>query len=61
MSVVLALVFGALITPTFDPINQLLVAGPLYVLFELSILLARLVQKRQPREIAEMPAVYSHN
>ncbi|OGO07662.1 MAG: twin arginine-targeting protein translocase TatC [Chloroflexi bacterium RBG_13_57_8] len=45
-AVILALVLAAIITPTFDPVNQLLVAVPLIVLYELSIWLARLVQRR---------------
>ena len=40
--VVVAFVMGAIITPTFDRINQALVAVPLLVLYELGILLARL-------------------
>ena len=40
--VVVAFVMGAIITPTFDPINQALVAVPLLVLYELGILLVRL-------------------
>ena len=40
--VVVAFVMGAIITPTFDPITQALVAVPLLVLYELGILLARL-------------------
>jgi len=39
---VLAFVVGAFITPTPDPFNQTLVSLPLYLLFELGILLARL-------------------
>ena len=39
---VLAFVVGAFITPTPDPFNQTLVSVPLYLLFELGILLARL-------------------
>ena len=39
---VLAFVVGAFITPTPDPFNQLMVSVPLYALFELGILLARL-------------------
>jgi sec-independent protein translocase protein TatC len=39
---VLAFLLGAIITPTFDPVNQSLVAGPLVVLYELGIWLARL-------------------
>jgi sec-independent protein translocase protein TatC len=46
-AIVLAFVLGALITPTLDPVNQTLVALPLIVLYLLSILLARLVQKRK--------------
>jgi sec-independent protein translocase protein TatC len=37
-----AFVVGAMITPTPDPFNQTLVSVPLYLLFEIGILLARL-------------------
>ena len=37
----LVFVLGALITPTPDPFNQSLVAIPIYLLFELGLLLAR--------------------
>ena len=40
--VVVAFILGAIITPTFDPVNQALVAVPLLVLYEVGILLARL-------------------
>jgi len=39
----LSFVFGALITPTPDPFNQMLVALPMYLLYELGMLLGRLV------------------
>ena len=45
-AIIIAFVVAAMITPTFDPINQSLVAVPLIVLYELSIWLARLVQKK---------------
>ena len=49
--VVIAFILGAIITPTFDPVNQALVAGPLIVLYELGILLARLAGRgRRSRE-----------
>lgn len=38
----LAFVLGAVITPTFDPINQTLVAIPIIFLYEFGILLSRL-------------------
>ena len=40
--VVIAFILAAIITPTFDPVNQALVAGPLLVLYEIGVLLARL-------------------
>ena len=40
--VVIAFILGAIITPTFDPVNQALVAGPLLVLYELGVLLAKI-------------------
>lgn len=46
-AVILAFVLGAVITPTLDPVNQTLVAVPLIILYLLSILLARLVEKRK--------------
>lgn len=51
--VVVAFVLGAIITPTFDPLNQGLVALPLLALYELGVLLARLAgRKRQQSEAA---------
>jgi sec-independent protein translocase protein TatC len=42
---VMAFVLAAFITPTMDPINQAIVAGPLIVLYELSIWLTKIVKK----------------
>ena len=41
-AVVAAFVLGAIITPTFDPVNQSLVAVPIIVMYELGIWLAKL-------------------
>jgi len=41
-ALILAFVIGAMITPTPDPLNQTLVSLPLYLLFELGLLLSRL-------------------
>jgi sec-independent protein translocase protein TatC len=49
-AIIIAFILAAAITPTFDPINQSLVAVPLIVLYELSIWLARLVQKKPKAE-----------
>ncbi|CAI8039644.1 Sec-independent protein translocase protein TatC [Geodia barretti] len=43
---VAAFVIAAAITPTIDPLNQAIVAGPLIVLYELGVLLARLAGRR---------------
>lgn len=51
--IVLAFIFGAIVTPTFDPINQTLMALPAIILFELSIWLARLLAPRRALRISE--------
>jgi sec-independent protein translocase protein TatC len=45
--IVVAFVLGALITPTFDPINQTIIALPLIILYELSIWLSKLVYRKK--------------
>ena len=47
IAIIFAFIIAAIITPTFDPINQTLVAAPLIVLYELSIWLAKLVQRKE--------------
>ena len=50
-AVVAAFVLGAAITPTFDPINQSMVAIPIIVLYEVGIWLAKLGRMgRKPKE-----------
>ena len=49
-SIVIGMIFAALITPTIDPINFVLVAGPLVVLYELTIIVVRLSQRRVDHE-----------
>ena len=57
MAVIFAFILAAIITPTFDPINQSLVAVPLIVLYEMSIWLAKLVyRKREEAPEAETTA-----
>jgi len=51
VAIIFAFILAAIITPTFDPINQSLVAVPLVILYEMSIWLARLVY-RKPAEAA---------
>lgn len=44
-AIVVAFILGAIITPTFDPINQTLVALPIIVLYETGIWLAKLAKR----------------
>jgi sec-independent protein translocase protein TatC len=46
--VVAAFIISAVVTPTPDPLNQLLVAVPILVLYEVGVLLARLAQAGAP-------------
>ncbi|MFC1915151.1 twin-arginine translocase subunit TatC [Chloroflexota bacterium] len=47
-AIICSFILAAIITPTFDPINQSLVAVPLIVLYEMSIWLAKLVYREEP-------------
>ncbi len=44
-AVLLAFVLGAVITPTFDPVNQALVAVPIFVLYEIGYWLSKLTHR----------------
>jgi len=52
-AIVLAFVLAAIITPTFDPINQSLVAAPIIILYEMSIWLAKIASKKRAEAEAE--------
>jgi sec-independent protein translocase protein TatC len=45
-AVVILLIFAAIVTPTPDPFTQLMVATPLYVLYEIAIIAARMIERR---------------
>jgi sec-independent protein translocase protein TatC len=46
--IVALLVIAAILTPP-DPVTQVILAVPLYLLFELSLLLARLTRRRSAK------------
>ena len=39
--IIFSFILGAIITPTFDPVNQIIVALPIMILYELGILLSK--------------------
>ena len=51
--IIFSFVIAAVITPTPDMVNQSIVAGVFIVLYELSIWMAKLVQKRRAAAVAE--------
>ena len=53
--VIVSFVLAAIITPTFDPFNQVLVAAPLLILYELGVLLARFAGRKRTRSEAIVP------
>ena len=55
VAIVSAFILAAIITPTFDPINQSLVAVPLVVLYEVSIWLAKLVHRKRDDTVTPTP------
>ena len=57
IAVIVAFILAAIITPTFDPINQSLVAVPLIVLYEMSIWLAKLFYRRKDEVLEESAPV----
>ncbi len=49
-SVIAILIFAAVLTPTPDPISQLIFAAPLFVLYEISIIVSKFAQKKEASE-----------
>jgi sec-independent protein translocase protein TatC len=46
---------GAIVTPTADPLSQSLISIPLYLLYEISILIsAAVVRQKEKEEAAEL-------
>jgi sec-independent protein translocase protein TatC len=52
-AIVIILIVGAIVTPSADPFSQALISLPLYLLYEISILISASVVRKQAREEAE--------
>lgn len=46
-AIIIILILAAALTPSTDPISQLVLAGPLWVLYEISIIVVRATQKKK--------------
>jgi sec-independent protein translocase protein TatC len=53
-ALVVAFILGAVITPTFDPVNQTFVAVPIFVLYEVGIWMAKLARLGRKDKSAEL-------
>lgn len=56
-AIVTILIAGAIITPSADPLSQMLISLPLYFLYELSIIISEGVVKRKLKEKTELTPV----
>lgn len=54
---VVCLILAAVITPTGDPINMSIVAGPMVLCYEVGVLAAWLIERRRARNAAETTAL----
>jgi sec-independent protein translocase protein TatC len=52
-AIVIILIIGAIVTPTADPLSQSLISVPLYLLYEISILISAAVVRQKEKEEAE--------
>ncbi len=52
-AVVILLIIAAIVTPTPDPVNQVMMAGPLYILYEISIIVSRVAMRQRKESLAE--------
>jgi sec-independent protein translocase protein TatC len=52
-AVIIILIIGAIVTPTADPLSQSLISIPLYLLYEISILISASVMRKKAKEEAE--------
>ena len=52
-SIVVIMVLAAMLTPTTDPISMLIFAAPLFVLYEISIYIAKISEKKRKKDAEE--------
>ncbi|MGE3802345.1 MAG: twin-arginine translocase subunit TatC [Candidatus Kapaibacterium sp.] len=52
-SIVVLLIVAAIVTPTPDPVNQIMMAVPLYFLYEISIVVSRIATRQRKESLDE--------
>ena len=52
-AIVIILIVGAIVTPTADPLSQSLISVPLYLLYEVSIVISSAVMRQKKKQEAE--------
>ncbi|MCE2504589.1 MAG: twin-arginine translocase subunit TatC [Chlorobi bacterium] len=52
-AIIVLLIVAAIVTPTPDPVNQLMMAGPLYILYEISIVVSRFATRQRRESLKE--------
>jgi sec-independent protein translocase protein TatC len=57
-ALVLSTVLGAVLTPSTDPFTQLLLAGPLFMLYEVSIAVVFVIERARKKRDAELEKEY---
>jgi sec-independent protein translocase protein TatC len=57
-ALVLATVLGAVLTPSTDPFTQMLLAGPLFALYQVSILAVWIIERARKKRDDELEAEY---
>jgi sec-independent protein translocase protein TatC len=58
-ALVLATVAGAILTPSTDPFTQMLLAGPLFALYQLSMLVVWLIERGRKKQETDLDAEYT--
>jgi sec-independent protein translocase protein TatC len=56
---VLSFVAGGVLTPSTDPFTQCLFAGPLFALYEVSILVVWLIERRRKKDLDDLEKQYA--
>lgn len=60
-ALVLAALLGGVLTPGADVVSQLLLAGPIFALYNLSIVVVKIIERGRKRKQDELESQYEHS